>query len=85
MSVVPSKTVGNLTIYDNGYNGLSWERCYRDEFGKPHKEYEGISAADMLEYLYEENLPNNFREVFTTEEQDLFIKEYYRIMSRLRA
>ena len=74
------KQVGNLIIYDNGSNGLSWERRYLDEvFRRECTEYNGISGDDMLDYTIEELLPCNFYEIFTKEEQEFFINEFNRI------
>ena len=74
------KTVGNLTICDNGTNGLSWERRYLDDIlRREHTDYNGISGDDMLDYEMEELLPHNFDEIFTKEEQEFFISEFQRI------
>ena len=74
------KKVGNLTIYDNGINGMSWERRYLDDvLRRECTDYNKISGDDMLDYTIEELLPYNFDKIFTKEEQEFFISEYQRI------
>lgn len=74
------KKVGNLTIYDNGINGMSWERRYLDDvLRRECTDYNKISSDDMLDYTIEELLPYNFDKIFTKEEQEFFISEYQRI------
>lgn len=83
MSARPCKTIGNLTIYENDGDGFSWEWKYHDEVLGERKEYGGVGVDDLLEYTYEENLPEKY-EAFTEEEQELFLKEYCRIRGKLR-
>ena len=80
--LTPSKTVGSLTIFDNGTNGLSWERTYMDDLGQEHKDYHGISGEDMLTYPLADLLPQNFSKDFTEEEQLLFLVELHRIKQK---
>lgn len=82
--MTPSKTVGSLTIFDNGTNGLSWERTYMDDFGLEHKDYHRISGEDMLTYPLADLLPQNFSKDFTEEEQLLFLGELHRIKQKAR-
>ena len=85
----PEKTVGNLTIYDNGLNGLSYRLKRIREYGwhlengekKPLIEdrsvYNNISNDDMLDYTMEENFP--YYDELTEEEEGFFVSEYNRI------
>lgn len=74
------KKVGNLTIYDSGINGMSWERRYLDDvLRRECADFNKISSDDMLDYTMEELLPYNFDKIFTKEEQEFFISEYQRI------
>lgn len=94
MRIRPSKTVGNLTIYDNGKNGLSYRVKRIREFGwyledgerKPFKEdnsvYNGISNDDMLDYTMKENFP--YYDELTEEEKQFFVSEYNRIKALAR-
>lgn len=77
------KRVGDLVVYDNGINGMSYKWHYFDEFQKEHIEYVGISGDDMLDYPLSELLPNNFR-AFRKEEQDFFLAEFSRIKKQVR-
>lgn len=89
-----SKTVGNLTIYDNGNRGLSYRFKRIREFGwylengkrKPFIEdnsvYSGISGDDMLDYMMEENFP--YCSELTKEEMDFLTSEYNRIKRNAR-
>ena len=78
------KTVGKLSIYDNGNNGLSWEFKYKDDFGGEHIDFNGISGNDMLEYTFEELIPYNFDKKFSDAEKELFISEFNRIKGNAR-
>lgn len=79
------KRCGSLTIYDNGTDGLSWERHYFDKrLGRETKDYNGISGDDMLDYTFEELVPYNFDSIFTKEEQEFFISEFYHIKANAR-
>ena len=73
------KKEGNLTIYDNKENGLSWEFKYKDWDGKLKTIFEGISAEDMLDYEMPELIPYNFDKMFTEKEKELFVNEFNRI------
>lgn len=75
-----SKRVGNLIIYDNGTDGMSWERRYLDVIlRREHADFNGISGNDMLDYTFEELIPYDFDKIFTEEEKKFFISEFYRI------
>ena len=85
----PFKKVGNLTIYDNGLNGLSYrlkrirefgwylEDGKRKSFTEDNSVYNGISNYDLLDYTMEENFP--YYNELTEEEKGFFISEYNRI------
>ena len=73
------RTYGNLTIYDNGIDGLSYRIEYiHPLYKEPRSEYGGITSDDMLDYTFEENIPSEY-EYLTEEEKEFFEKEYFRI------
>ena len=75
-----SKRVGNLIIYDNGTDEMSWERRYLDDIlRREHADFNGISGDDMLDYTMEELIPYDFDKIFTEEEKEFFIGEFNRI------
>lgn len=77
------RCVGNLTIYDNGCNGMSWERKYFDFLGQESCEYHGISGDEMLDYSFNELVPTCFFEL-TAEEQCFFKEEFFRIKTNAK-
>lgn len=80
-----SKQVGNLTVYDNGTNGLSWEFSSVNPYTEKRVvEYHGISGDDMLDYSFDECKPCKFDTLFSEEEKSFFISEYFRIKSHAR-
>jgi len=71
----PGNTVGRLTVFDNGSNGLSLE--WNDTNTGRH-EYAGITSEDMLDYSLSEVMPFPL-EIFSEEESAFFLEEYARI------
>jgi hypothetical protein len=83
----PQKTFGNLTIFDNGTDGLSYQIRYEKWASDTWVEYEncygGISGDDMLDYTMEENLPSRYDRL-NDEEKQFFISEYNRIRAKAK-
>ena len=83
----PNKTFGNLTIYDNGTDGLSYKIVYNkwasDTWTEQETCYGGISGDDMLDYTMEENLPSKYNRL-TNEEKLFFDSEYKRIRANAK-
>lgn len=78
----PQKTFGNLTIFDNGTDGLSYKIKYI-QWLEEKSEYGGISGDDMLDYTMEENLPSRYDRL-NDEEKQFFISEYNRIRAKAK-
>lgn len=77
------KTVENLTIYDNGIDGMSWEWHFIKN-GISKSLYEGVSGDDMLDYCMSELVSESFFNNLSENEKGVFVSEYYRIKEKVK-